>query len=359
MVSYQQIVPALRTYLKGHKVRKEKPIVRYYETPRDAIDYFREEYDFLSNFYPTKVIFDGITYYNSEAAYQAQKCLRPEDRLQFARLSSDEAKRLGQKVERRSDWDDVRCDIMEQVVYAKFTQNPVLAQALLDTGHKPLKEGNPWKDLYWGIDLKSGEGENHLGKILMALRDDFRENGIPAADSPDGSLRGPFSGMWIDDRDITLSECECVVNAANETLSGAGGMDGAIYRAAGAKLREECAALGGCRVGEARLTNGYRLNAKYIIHTVGPKYPSENCRENLAKCYMASLDLAKQHGIRSIIFPPISTGKFSYPRKEACEIAVRSVYTWRKENGDYDIKVVFSCVDPKIHELIDTELSSI
>ena len=122
--------------------------MRYYETPRDAIDYFREEYDFLSNFYPTKVIFDGITYYNSEAAYQAQKCLRPEDRLQFARLSSDEAKRLGQKVERRSDWDDVRCDIMEQVVYAKFTQNPVLAQALLDTGDKPLKEGNPWKDLY-------------------------------------------------------------------------------------------------------------------------------------------------------------------------------------------------------------------
>ncbi|MGM9890227.1 MAG: macro domain-containing protein, partial [Floccifex porci] len=78
-----------------------------------------------------------------------------------------------------------------------------------------------------------------------------------------------------------------------------------------------------------------------------------------AKCYTATLDLAKKHGIRSIVFPSISTGKFSYPKKEACEIAVKSVYTWLKENGDYDMKVVFSCVDPKIYELIYTELSSI
>ena len=330
----------------------------YYETHRDAIDYFREEYDFLSNFYPTKVVFDGITYYNSEAAYQAQKCLHPEDRLLFALLSSDEAKRFGQKVERRPDWDDVKCGIMEQIVYAKFTQNPTLAQALLDTGEKPLKEGNHWKDLYWGVDLKSGEGENHLGMILMALRDDFRKNGIPVTAFSHNSLTGPFSGMWIDDRDITLSECECVVNATDEKLLGSRGVDSAIYRAAGSKLREECATLGGCRVGEAKLTDGYRLKAKFIIHTVGPKYPSENCRENLAKCYTATLDLAKKYGIRSIVFPSISTGKFSYPRKEACKIAVKSVYTWIKKNGDYDMKVVFSCVDPKIYELIYTELNS-
>ena len=113
----------------------------YYETHRDAIDYYREEYDCLSNFYPTKVVFDGITYYNSEAAYQAQKCLHPEDRLLFALLSSDEAKRFGQKVERRPDWDDVKCGIMEQIVYAKFTQNPTLAQALLDTGGVTIGDG--------------------------------------------------------------------------------------------------------------------------------------------------------------------------------------------------------------------------
>ena len=82
------------------------------------------------------------------------------------------------------------------------------------------------------------------------------------------------------------------MNAANETLLGGGGVDGAIHRAAGSELREECAALGGCRVGEAKLTKGYRLRAKYIIDTVGPVYASERCRKNLAKCYTASLDLA-------------------------------------------------------------------
>ena len=116
--------------------------MKYYEIPCYEIDYFREEYDFLSNFYPTKVLFDGIIYYNSEAAYQAQKCLQQTDKEQFALLSADEAKRLGKKVEMRPDWDDVKFKIMEQVVYEKFTQNPTLAQDLLNTGDRILKEGN-------------------------------------------------------------------------------------------------------------------------------------------------------------------------------------------------------------------------
>ena len=90
-----------------------------------------EAYEFLSNFYPTKVVFDGITYYNAEAAYQAQKCLLQADRLRFAHLSADEAKRLGQKIEIRPDWDDIKYHVMEQVVYAKFAQNSTLAQDLL------------------------------------------------------------------------------------------------------------------------------------------------------------------------------------------------------------------------------------
>ncbi len=323
----------------------------HWETTDQTIDLFRGEYDFLSNFYPTKISFDGITYYNAEAAYQAQKCLRPTDREQFARLSADESKRLGRKVEARPDWDDVKLGIMERVVREKFAQNPTLARDLLDTGERALKEGNRWRDLYWGVDQKTGEGENHLGEILMSLRDDLRRNGAPAAPACP-SLTGPFEGMWLDDRDITLSECECIVNAANGTLLGSGGIDGAIYRAAGPGLRAECAALGGCGVGEAKITGGYRLKAKYVIHTVGPKYPSAHCREDLARCYTASLDLAREHAIRSIAFPSISTGRSSYPQKGACEIAVGAVYAWLAENGAHPIKVVFSSVDPKIHDLL-------
>ena len=191
----------------------------------------------------------------------------------------------------------------------------------------------------------------------MDLRETFRKNGIPKATTPGNSQKGPFGGIWIDDRDITLSECECIVNAANETLLGGSGVDGAIHRAAGPELRAECATLGGCNVGEAKLTGAYRLKAKYIIHTVGPKYPTENCQLNLAKCYTESLNLAKKNEIHSITFSSISTGKFSYPKKEACHIAVQSVKGWLKENSDYSMKIVFSCVDPKIYELIFSELN--
>lgn len=326
--------------------------MRYYEIPRPEIDHFREEYEFLSNSYPAKIMFDGILYPNAEAAYQAQKCLRQSDKEAFAALSADQAKKLGQRVEMRPDWDKVKYKIMQQVVCAKFTQNPALAKDLLDTGDRILKAGNYWRNFYWGVDLKTGEGENNLGKILMALRCEFRQNGIPEAPARRPALIGPFDGVWIDDQDITLSDCACVVNAANETLLGGGGVDGAIHRAAGPELREECATLGGCRVGEAKLTKGYRMKAKYIIHTVGPRYPAEDCGENLAKCYGASLDLAKAHGIHSIAFPLISTGKFGYPKQEACRIAVRSIYTWLMENRNYDMKVVFSCVDPEIHKLV-------
>lgn len=337
--------------------KKKKTKKRYYETPRECIDYFREEYEFLSNFYPTKMVFDGLTYYNSEAAYQAQKCNNQEDKLKFIFLSADESKKLGREAALRPDWDIIKVEIMEKVVYAKFTQNPFLAQALLETGDKELKEGNYWKDLFWGVDLKTGEGENHLGKILMALRREFRQNGIPKIENDSLHTYVSYGKIQVDDCDITLSDCECIVNAANETLLGGSGVDGAIHRAAGKELQEECKTLNGCKTGEAKITGGYRLKAHSVIHTVGPRYPSVSCQQYLAMCYTESLNLAKANDIHSIAFPSISTGKFSYPKKEACEIAVAAVKLWLEENAEYEMRVVFSCVDPTIYRLICENLN--
>lgn len=150
----------------------------YYKIKRDCIDWFREDYYFLSNFYPAKMTFEGIPYESSEGAYQAQKLAKASERVQFSHLCSDEAKRLGQVIEIRPDWEEVKRDIMEQIVKEKFIQNPILAHKLMETGELPLMEGNHWGDVYWGIDSKTREGENHLGKILMALREQFRKNEI-------------------------------------------------------------------------------------------------------------------------------------------------------------------------------------
>lgn len=133
------------------------------------INEFRGEYRFLSNFWSCPVNYDGITYQNAEAAFQAQKCIDPADRARFAGLNPSEAKRLGRRVKLRSDWETVKDQVMCQVVQAKFTQNPDLMAKLKATGHAVLVEGNTWDDRYWGICR--GSGQNKLGRILMALRD--------------------------------------------------------------------------------------------------------------------------------------------------------------------------------------------
>ena len=139
------------------------------------IDQFRDEYAFLSNFCEEPLEYDGVRYRSAEAAFQAQKCIEREERLAFAELRPADAKRRGRRVALRPDWEQVKTGLMEEIVRAKFTQNPNLAAHLLDTGDAELLEGNTWNDRCWGVDLKTGVGENRLGKILMKVRAELRE----------------------------------------------------------------------------------------------------------------------------------------------------------------------------------------
>ena len=127
--------------------------------------------------------------------------------------------------------------------------------------------------------------------------------------------------------DITKLEVDAIVNAANHTLLGGGGVDGAIHRAAGRELYKECKTLGGCKTGEAKITRGYKLPAKHVIHTVGPIYGREKGRESelLAGCYRNSLRIAAEHDLKTVAFPNISTGVYGYPIEEASRIAVDTV----------------------------------
>jgi O-acetyl-ADP-ribose deacetylase (regulator of RNase III) len=143
--------------------------------------------------------------------------------------------------------------------------------------------------------------------------------------------------------DITLLDVDAIVNAANETLLGGGGVDGAIHRRAGPELLAECRTLGGARTGEAKITRGYRLRARHVIHCVGPVWQggAQGEAEALASCYRNALRLAKQHSLESIAFPAISTGAYGYPKGAAMQIAIREAREFEKTNPH--IRIVFCC----------------
>ena len=171
----------------------------------------------------------------------------------------------------------------------------------------------------------------------------------------------PWDRIQIVQGDITRQAVDAIVNAANTTLLGGGGVDGAIHRAAGPELLEECRKLGGCPTGEARLTRGYRLPARYVIHTPGPVWSGGRCGEPdlLAACYRHALELAAQHGLRTVAFPSISAGVYGYPVRQAAQIALSIVADFLQDHAEIEkvLHVCFSSGDYEVYSSVRAELS--